>query len=176
MQDHKKGKQTKKPALVTIFGFLLILEAFELFILGVFHFSMNRGPQLFYELFAQWFTGRIQVTFMSIEIFFRQLIKNAESQQLLVALIESAVLFMLTILALWSAIGFFRLWRIAWTAAMFVQGASLMTSLTLYFLSKPLHITFLMISGIFMVLYLNYADIQTIFTSTPGSMMGEAKQ
>ena len=111
-----------------------------------------------------------------IEVFFSQLIKNAESQQLLIALIESAVLFMLTILALWSAIGFFRLWRIAWTAAMFVQGASLMTSLTLYFLSKPLHITFLMISGIFMVLYLNYADIQTIFTSTPGSMMGETKQ
>ncbi|MCJ7625096.1 MAG: hypothetical protein MUO76_16470, partial [Anaerolineaceae bacterium] len=79
------------------------------------------------------------------------------------ALIESTILFFLTILALWSAIGFFRLWCIAWTSAMFVQGASLLISLILYFLSKPIHITFLMISGIFMVLYLNYADIQNYF-------------
>jgi hypothetical protein len=163
MSAPKKGKHPKRPKLVTIFGLLLILEALELFVLGAFHFSMNQGPQLFSSLFAQWLTGRKPVTLQSVEIFMRQLIANADSQRLLIALIESAILFSLTILALWSAIGFFRLWSIAWTGAMFVQGGALLTSLILYFLSKPIHITFLMISGIFMVLYLNYADIQTYF-------------
>ncbi|MCJ7624701.1 MAG: hypothetical protein MUO76_14460 [Anaerolineaceae bacterium] len=163
MSAFKKGKNPKRPKLITIFGFLLILEAIELFALGVFHFSMNQGSELFSSLFAQWLTGRTQVTFESIKIFMRQLIANADSQLLLIALIESTILFFLTILALWSAIGFFRLWRIAWTSAMFVQGASLLISLILYFLSKPIHITFLMSSGIFMVLYLNYADIQNYF-------------
>lgn len=175
MSAPKKGKQSKRPALITIFGFLLILEAVELFGLGAFHFSMNQGPQLFSSLFAQWLTGRTPVTFESIEIFIRQMIANADSQLLLIALIESAILFILTILALWSAIGFFRLWHIAWTGAMFVQGGSLLTSLIMYYLNKPIHITFLMITGIFMVLYLNYADIQTYFQVRTSRTAEDAK-
>jgi hypothetical protein len=93
------------------------------------------------------------------------LLVNASSAQLLTALIESAVLFLLTILALWTAVGFLRLWRIAWTAGLFVQVGTLLTALILYFTSQPFHILFMMIAGIFMVIYLNYAEVHTYFNS-----------
>ena len=153
------------PGMVLIFRWLLVLEAIELFLLGVYHFSLNKGPLLFYSLFSQWITGRSALNWTSLHLFLNQLVRNAASQSLLIALVESAVLFLLTVLALWAAVGFFRLWSFAWDLAMFIQGAALLTSLILYFVNKPIHINFLMLTGIFMVLYLNYADMRSFFNT-----------
>ncbi len=163
----KKGRpeKTNPPVLVVICRWLLVLESVEFFLLGVYHFHLNRGPQLFSMLFARWLRGETALTLAAVQKFVAELVDNAASAQLLVALNESGILFILTILALWSAIGFFRLWRIAWTAAIFVQVGALLTSLILYFVNKPVHITFMMISGIFMVFYLNYADVHTFFNA-----------
>ena len=161
----KKDKKPALPGMILIFRWLLVLEAIELFLLGVYHFSLNKGPQLFNLLFSQWITGRTALNWTSLRLFLKQLVSNAASQSLLIALVESAVLFMLTVLALWAAIGFFRLWVFAWDLAMFIQGGALLTSLILYFVNKPLHINFLMVTGIFMVLYLNYADMRSFFES-----------
>ena len=46
---------------------------------------------------------------------------------------------------------------------MFVQGASLFLALIFYFIGKPPHIFIIMICAIFMVFYLNYANIQDVF-------------
>ena len=46
---------------------------------------------------------------------------------------------------------------------MFVQGASLLLTLIFYFIGKPPHIFIIMIYAIFMVLYLNYANVQEVF-------------
>jgi len=74
-------------------------------------------------------------------------------------------LFPLTILALWAVVGMLRWWKIAWMQAMFVQGTCLLISLILYFLGKPNHIFLLMGTGVFMVLYLNFANKQNLFQS-----------
>ena len=158
----KKQKQ-KIPRLINQCGWLLVLESIEFFVFGVYHFHLNNGPFLFSTLFSQWLRGETAPTVDSIRLFVQQLVENAAGAQLLVALNESAVLFLLTILTLWSAVGFFRLWPVAWTAGVFVQGGALLTSLILYFLNKPKHIVIMMVTGIFMVLYLNYADVQAIF-------------
>ena len=159
----EQSRAQKSPTLVIICGWLLAAEAVEFFLLGVYHFHLNQGPALFSTLFAQWLRGETPLNAVTMQQFIHQLTETAASAQLLVALNESAILFVLTILTLWSAVGFFRLWPIAWTAAIFVQVCSLLTALVLYFLSKPMHIMFMMVSGIFMVLYLNYADVQAFF-------------
>lgn len=161
VSNKQKRGHSKRPAVVTILGWLLLLQTIEMFLLGIYHFNLNNGPQLF----SMWLSGeplfgRQSLTF---DTFFQQLIENATNQDLILALVESAALFLLTIFTLSAAIGFFRLWRVAWIQAMCVQGASLFIALILYFLEEPLHIYLLMISGIFMVLYLNYADVQTYF-------------
>jgi hypothetical protein len=159
----KPDKNKKSPLLVVICGWLLGMESFLFFLLGVYHFQFNNGPALFSHLFSQWLRGETPVNFDTVRVFVARLLVNASSAQLLTALIESAILFLLTILALWSAVGFFRLWRIAWTAGLFVQVGTLLTALVLYFTSQPFHILFMMIAGIFMVIYLNYAEVHTYF-------------
>ena len=159
---HRKPKQ-KLPPLIRQCGWLLLLESVQFFVLGVYHFHLNNGAYLFSTLFSRWLSGEVAPTATSIRIFVQQLVDNAASAQLLVALNESAVLFLLTVFTLWAAVGFFRAWPIAWTAGVFVQAGALLTSLILYFVNKPRHIIIMMVTGIFMVLYLNYADVQTFF-------------
>lgn len=162
-RQKSERKKEKTPLLVVICGWLLVLESILFFLLGVFHFQFNNGPALFTDLFSQWIRGRTPVNIDTVRSFILRLLANASSASLLEALIESAVLFVLTILALWTAIGFFRRWGIAWTAGLFVQSGTLLTALILYFTSQPFHIVFMMVSGIFMVVYLNYADVHTYF-------------
>jgi hypothetical protein len=158
------AKQSRKvPVMVRICGWLLILEAIMYFLLGVYHFHLNDGPALFSRLFARWLYGRVFFSSSDFLEFITSLLNNAASGRLLIALIESAILFILTTLALWTAIGFFRRWNVAWTAGLFVQAGALLTALVLYFLDRPTHVIFMMVTGIFMVLYLNYADVHSYF-------------
>jgi len=146
---------------VTILASLLLLEAVIMFVLGVYHFALNQGPQLL----SLWLSGQSMISgqAFTFDDFIRQLTVYASQQRLIPALVESAALFLLTILGLSGAIGFFRIWRIAWTQAIFVQGVALFIALVLYIINKPRHIFLLMIYGIFMVFYLHYADVQAVF-------------
>jgi hypothetical protein len=65
--------------------------------------------------------------------------------------------------ALLACVGLLRLWPAGWLVAMLVQGASLLLALNLYFREKPPYAYLLMLYGICMVLYLNYAEVQATF-------------
>lgn len=160
-QKRKTHHTSEQHRQVTILAYLLLLEAVIMFILGVYHFTLNHGPQLL----SLWLSGQSMISgqAFTFDEFIRQLTIYAGQQRLIPALVESATLFLLTILGLSGAIGFFRIWRSAWTQAVFVQGVSLLISLILYFINKPRHIFLLMIYGVFMVFYLHYADVQAVF-------------
>jgi hypothetical protein len=152
----------KRPKPVTILGWFLFCQSVFLLGLSIYHYLiLSFGPQLL----SQWLSGEPVVGGQSLDfqLFIRELFGQAASQNLLSTLIESLVLFILTILAMLAGIGFFRLWRGAWLLAMFLQGSSMLLALILYFVKKPNHIYLLMLMGIFMVLYLNYADVRTVF-------------
>lgn len=163
--DVRPNTPHKVPGLVRVCGWLLFAEAVILFILGYYHFHLNDGPWLFNRLFARWISGETRFSYTEIHQFSVDLINSAISAQLLTALIESAVLFFLTALALYAAFGFFRRWGIAWTVALMVQAGMLLTSAVLYFVNRPRHIFLMMAIGIFMVLYLNYADVHAYFNA-----------
>ena len=149
----------ERPKTVTIIGWLLLLQSLIMFSLGVYHFALNHAAILFSGWFGEFISGQGD----SLGKFLNELFLSVSEPSQRVALIESFALFVLTILALSAAYGFLRLWRIAWVQAMLVQGASLLIALILYFQSKPLHIYILMFFGVFMVLYLNYANLQVFF-------------
>ena len=81
-----------------------------MFVLGVYHFTLNQGPQLL----SLWLSGQSMISgqAFTFDDFIRQLTVYASQQRLIPALVESAALFLLTILGLSGAIGFFRVWRI----------------------------------------------------------------
>lgn len=58
---------------------------------------------------------------------------------------------------------FLRLWRHAWTLAVLLEGVILALALVVYFNFRHPYIYLLMISGIFMVFYLNYFEVQLAF-------------
>ena len=70
---------------------------------------------------------------------------------------------LLAILALLTALGFFRVRPGAWRTAMLVQGLSLLMALVVYYVEKPTYGYAMMAYGIFMVIYLNHDEVQTAF-------------
>ena len=75
-----------------------------------------------------------------------------------------AILYLLLFwLALFSAVGFFRLWLNSWLMAMFLQGLCLITALILYFQSGPDYVYGIMIYAVFMVVYLNHYEARDAF-------------
>jgi len=155
----KELPRIKRPRTITILSWLLMLEALVMLALGVYHFSLSQGPQILTDWFSELIGGRSP----TLQSFFSQLAEKAAELGTETALFESAALFLLTIFTLLTSYGFFRLWRIAWAQAIFVQGSSLLIALLLYFQSKPLHIYLLMLMGVFMTGYLNYANVQAFF-------------
>ena len=71
----------------------------------------------------------------------------------------------LSILALFTALRFFRLSKSAWVHAMLIQGLNLSLAIGLYVQQKPFYVYPLMLYCIFMVLYLNYSDVLNTFRS-----------
>lgn len=69
----------------------------------------------------------------------------------------------LAVLALWAALGLFRLLPAGWVSAVSVQGITLLLALLLHFSSRPGYVYALMLAGIFMVLYLHQTDVQAAF-------------
>ena len=77
----------------------------------------------------------------------------------------------LALLALLVALNFFRLRRGAWMSAMLVQGFGLLLALGVYLRDRPgaaPHYSYLMmVYGLFMVIYLNYGEVQAAFRPRP---------
>jgi hypothetical protein len=71
----------------------------------------------------------------------------------------------LAILALITAVRFLRLRHTAWVHAMLLQGLSLLLAIGLYLQERPFYVYLIMLNCIFMVLYLNYSDVQVAFRS-----------
>ncbi len=82
--------------------------------------------------------------------------------------IATLILFPLSLLSVVAAVGFMRLGRNAWLYAMFVQGAILLTSLLFYFRGKPDY--FSMGFSVFIVIYLNYAEVRASFRPPQGDI------
>lgn len=123
---------------VTVLGLLLLLQAVSLFDLGLFFFTRGLGLR-------------------------RSLIVERLITEPINALAMGIILIPLALLALLAAISFFRLWRAAWIMAMLTQGLSLFTALLLYFNQRPGYVYVIMLYSIFLVIYLNTAEISTSF-------------
>jgi hypothetical protein len=143
-RSYKVGPTSNRPRRrtwpVTAVGLLLLLQAAGLFGLGAIHFAAvylldSLGQVLELSAMEQ-FLGMIEGVAMSI------------------------IFIPLSLLAILAAIGFLRLWRNAWTNAMLLQGLTLLIALILYFTGKPFYVYILMLYSIFMVLYLNYYEVQ----------------
>jgi hypothetical protein len=137
----------KRPWSVTAVGLLLLLQAVGLFVLGAVYFAIVYLLDFWAPLSA-----------LSAE----ELLLGVVNKVLM-----SIIFIPLSLLAILTAIGFLRLWRNAWTNAMLLQGFTLLIALIRYFTGKPFYVYVLMLYGIFMVLYLNYHEVQVAFRSKP---------
>ena len=148
--DKKTRKREKRSPVVKLLSWLLLIQSWLLLGLAIYHFDLNNG--IF--LLRQWLFGRNtpDLDVLTAGEFISRLYENAVNLNLIPALLESLALFLLTILIFVAAIGFFRLWRFAWDMAVFVQGASLVIAVILYFTDKPKHIYLLMAASVFMVI------------------------
>ena len=81
----------------------------------------------------------------------------------------------LAILAGIAAVGFYQLRPGAWIMAMLVQGLLLLAALLVYFRNSPenLFLYGAMAYAIFMVIYLNYAQVPAVFRVQPGEPVEE---
>lgn len=131
---------------VTMLGLLLLLQAFGLFDLGLFFFTGGLGLR-------------------------RSLIIERLIAEPINALAMGIIFIPLALLGLLAGIGFLRLWRVAWMMAMFTQGLSLLAALMLYFNQRPGYVYIIMLYSIFLVIYLNTAEIST--TLSPASTLAE---
>jgi magnesium-transporting ATPase (P-type) len=159
----KADRPPRRPGQVTILGWLLLLQALILLGIGIYHFAITHfAPILLWE----WIRSFVGTTSepLTAQRFLAELFSRAATQKVLTTLIESLVLFWLTLLTLVTALGFFSLWRFAWLLAVFIQGSTMGLALIIYFVKKPVHIYLLMLWGIFMVIYLYLPGVRQAFT------------
>lgn len=71
--------------------------------------------------------------------------------------------FALSLLALIAAIGFIRIWNLAWFCAISLQGLCLLIAVVIYFQDRPGYVFLVMPYAIMMTIYLNYSDISLTF-------------
>lgn len=143
-------------------GWLLLTQAVVLGIFSVYHFVILQfGPQLVSMWWGDLLSG--QRDFSSLYSLVIDLFAQASGEKVLTTLIESFLLLLLAMLAFMAGIGFLIHKKAAWIFAMFVQGSVLALALVIYFIKTPLHTYFLMAYGVFMVIYLQHADIYKSF-------------
>lgn len=130
----------RRPWAVTAIGWLLVLEAAGWLAIA----ALYVGP---------WVS---RLPFMPAEWLEQRLVRTT-----------GLIFCLLAVLALTSALGFFRLTRTAWLSAVLAQGLNLLLALLLYFGGRPAFVYPQMLYGIFMVLYLHQADVQAAFRPPP---------
>lgn len=136
-------QRKNRPWSLTALSFLLLLETIALVSIGSFRaYTVIDIPDGLWQI---------------------QLVRNSTTLAL------EGGLALLTFIA---AVGLFQLWRVAWLFAMLVQGIVLYTLLRLHFMdmiTNQLDYA-VMAFAIFIVLYLNYHEVQQLFRSNPGSI------
>lgn len=160
-----------RPRLVAVMGWLLFIQAIVLGIFSVYHFVILQfGPQLVANWWQDVLSGSRELS--SAYYLFIDLFTQASVEHVLSTLVESILLILLALLAFLAGIGFFVQKQAAWILALFVQGSVLALALVIYFIKAPIHTYFLMAYGVFMVIYLQHADIYKSFQNV--SLLVEA--
>ncbi len=77
--------------------------------------------------------------------------------------VTSLAYLILSVPTLIAGILFLHLWKHAWTLAVFLQSVILTIAIYVYFNFKHPYIFLMMVSGVLMVLYLNYYEVQLVF-------------
>ncbi len=157
----------KRPWSVTTVGFLLILQAVFLFLLFpvLVGFEVYKMPdaQLSWLIGAQGPVLPDRVEILNL----RQLQATLVYPNLRVPVpgnvITSLAYCSLALPALVTAIFFLRLRKHAWTIAVLWQGVILALSLFIYYNFRHPFVYLAMVSGIFMIFYLNYFEVRQAF-------------
>ena len=137
MSTTTPNNENERPWAVKTLTWLLLLEAFLFFGIGIF----NAGTlQLWTQLSFDNLLSAFVLTLTNLTLY--------------------GALALLTIIA---AIGFLNLTSRSWTYAVLVQGLALLTGIVLYRQSFPFYVVVVMTYGIFMTLYLHHPDVQTAF-------------
>ena len=133
-------KLRTRPWPVTVVGLLLLVQAVGLFTTGTVNLLRT--------------SLRLEITMETV----MEELPNAARGSLFIAL---------ALLALIVSFSFFRLRSTAWLSALLVQGLTLFFALSLYLRDRPggrIHYAYvMMLYAIFMVIYLNYGDVQAAF-------------
>ena len=158
----KKEPTHPRPRLVTIMGWLLLLQTGVLLFFSVYHFLILQfGP----KLIGDWWSGTLSAggRLQTLLLLLNSLFSTAATQREINILVESILLFLFAFLALLASFGFFSQRKSAWILAMFVQAATLTLVIILYFIKKPIHAYILMADCIIMIVYLQHADVYKTF-------------
>lgn len=162
----------KRPWSVTAVGILLILQGIFLFLvfpalvgIEIYNMPEARLSWLFTED-GSLLPLRIEV----IDINSLEFLLDFSTMRVPIPgpVITSFVFETLALPLLVSGFLFLRLWRHAWTLAVLLEGAILALALVVYFNFRHPYIYLLMLSGIFMVFYLNYYEVQLAFQRRSG--------
>lgn len=145
------------PRAVCIVALLLVVQAAALLGFGLVHsVAIHALPWLDAERVGQWIAAApVDLS----GVWARLLEIGARSSHLTILFVP------LGLMAFLSALGFCRRRLFVWTAAMTVQSIHLLCALILYFTSRPVYTSILMLYGILMVIYLNYSEVANAFHS-----------
>ncbi len=166
------SEQRKRPWSVTAIGILLILQGLFLFLVfpslvGIEIYNLP-GARLAW-LFAE-DGSLLPLQIEVIDLYRLEFLLDFSTMRVPIPgpIISSFVFAALALPLLVSGFLFLRLWRHAWTLAVLLEGAILALALFVYFNFRHPYIYLLMISGIFMVFYLNYFEVQLAFQRRSG--------
>ncbi len=162
LKDVKKLPSRKRPRLVSIMGWLLLLQSLVLCGFGIYHFIILQfGP----VMLGKWWAGDLYQgnRLLSLWYLLSDLSRLAIQDRELNILIESLLLLLFALIALFASVGFFSQRNWAWLLAMFLQGATLVLAIVLFFIKQPAHTYILMGYCSFMVIFLQNADVYKSF-------------
>jgi hypothetical protein len=161
------AKKRKRAWSVTAVGVLLILQAIFLFMIFpvLVAFEINQMPDAHLSWLINENGSLAQVRIEVVDWSKLEFLLDFTSMRVPVPsrVITSLAFLALALPVLITGFLFLRLWRHAWTLAVFFEGAILAMALYVYFNFRHPYIYLLMISGIFMVFYLNYFEVQLAF-------------
>ena len=174
-RERTSKKRRKRTWPVTAVGLLLLLQAAGLLVLSIVYFGAAYLAQmgLLKQLLEQSAEEQLLSLLPTPVKMWVIASLGAVNEELFARMTESSfvsigLLFIaLSTMAVLAAVSFLRMERNAWTAAMLVQGLSLLMALLLYFRGKPWYVYVMMLYSVPMVLYLNYHEVRVVFQPRP---------
>jgi hypothetical protein len=167
LPSEDRPRRGKRPWSVTAVGYLLILQAIFLFLtfpvlVGMEIYKLP-DARLSWLLTQEGSLEKMQVEIIDLNQLEFLLDFSVMRIPIPSKVITSFVFSALTMPMLITAVLILRLWRHAWTIGIFLEGVILALSLYVYFNFHHPYIYLIMISGILMVFYLNYFEVQLAF-------------